>query len=151
MALLLCVMMCENIVIIDNSFYTQITKSLSLGFRLAVYVDANLRSSREHSSQAPPGDPLSFAHRPCSTFRSTYDCTTCKAPYEVLVDETGFLNRPRGLCASHDQLDLFIAGDSVLQGLGVPRVMEVLRDQFPGTMWNLSIARAMGLARRSAR
>jgi hypothetical protein len=33
-----------------------------------------------------------------------------------------------------------LPGDSVLQGLGVPSVVELLRDQLPVTLWNLSIA-----------
>jgi hypothetical protein len=40
---------------------------------------------------------------------------------------------------SHQQLDLFLAGDSVLQGVGVPSVVEWLRAQIPLRMWNLSI------------
>jgi len=50
------------------------------------------------------------------------------------------VNQPAGLMASGDQIDMFVAGDSVLQGLGVPSVMEFLRDQFPVTLWNLSLA-----------
>jgi hypothetical protein len=58
----------------------------------------------------------------------------------VVVDETGYLNRAPGLWASQARIDLFVAGDSVLQGLGVPSVVEQLRDQLPGTLWNLSNA-----------
>jgi hypothetical protein len=57
----------------------------------------------------------------------------------VIVDETGNLNRARGLWASHDRIDLFVAGDSVLQGFGSPSVFELLRDQLPIMLWNLSM------------
>jgi hypothetical protein len=83
---------------------------------------------------------MSMHYQPGSTYEVAYDCAMCNAPYKAVVDETGYLNQPRGFWASHDQIDLFLAGDSVLQGLGVPSVMELLRDQLPITMWSLSIA-----------
>ena len=82
------------------------------------------------------------AHVALSTgilYRATFDCATCNEPYEVRVDETGYLNQQPDLMQSHQQIDLFLAGDSVLQGMGVPSVVEGLRAQLPLRMWNLSI------------
>jgi hypothetical protein len=97
-------------------------------------------AQRDHYLEPCCDDPLSWHYRPGSTYRHTFDCETCNSPYEVVVDETGYVNQPAGLMASGDQIDMFVAGDSVLQGLGVPSVMEFLRDQFPVTLWNLSLA-----------
>lgn len=130
----------ENIVRVDNLFGTQFTRQLTLGLRLQAYVDAHLTGAGRQYTQPCCGDPLSWNYTPGSRHRETYDCATCNAPYEVVVDETGNLNQSVGLWASHPQIDLFIAGDSVLQGLGVPSVADILRAQLPVTLWNLSIA-----------
>lgn len=54
------------------------------------------------------------------------------------MDETGFLNRE--LFQSNTHIDLFVAGDSVLEGFGMPSVVELLRDKIPVKIWNLSIS-----------
>jgi hypothetical protein len=140
MAVLIWILICENVVAIDNFLGSHITKQLTLGGRLQVYADTKLKTAQRNYSQPCCDDPLSWHYRPGSTYRHTYDCETCNAPYEAVVDETGYLNRSVGLLASHGQENMFLAGDSVLQGLGVPSVMEFLRDQLPVTLWNLSIA-----------
>jgi hypothetical protein len=134
------ILMCEHIVTIDNVFGTQISTRLRLGLRLQAYVDNTLRTSDRLYLEPCCGDPLTWHYRPGSTYRKSFDCATCYAPYEVVVDETGYLNRLSGLMQSHEHVDLFLAGDSVLQGLGVLSVVELLRDQLPVTLWNLSIA-----------
>jgi hypothetical protein len=139
-AVLCWVLLCENIVRIDNLFGTQLTKQLILGMRLQAYVDDHLTGPGREYLQPCCGDSMTWHYTPGSTYRETYDCATCNAPYEVVADETGNLNRPMQLWPSHTHIDLFIAGDSVLQGLGVPSVVELLRDQLPMTLWNLSIA-----------
>jgi hypothetical protein len=141
MAVLSWMLLCENIVRIDNLFGSQLTRRLTLGMRLQAYVDAHLTGpGRKEYFQPCCSDPMAWHYIPGSTYRETYDCETCNAPYAVVADETGNLNRPQELWASRTQIDLFVAGDSVLQGLGVPSVVEVLRDQLPVTLWNLSIA-----------
>jgi hypothetical protein len=141
MVVLVWILICENVVAIDNFLGSRITKQLVLGARLQVYADTKLKmAQRNYYFQPCCGDPLSWHYRPGSTYRYTYDCETCNTPYEVVVDETGYLNRAVGLMASHDQIDMFVVGDSVLQGLGVPSVMEFLRDKLPVTLWNLSVA-----------
>jgi len=65
---------------------------------------------------------------------------TCDKLYEVVVDETGYLNQPLGLMESSAQVDLFLAGDSVTQGYGVSSVIELLREKIHIKMWNLSIS-----------
>ena len=139
LALLGWILICENIVTIDNVFGSQISGSLRLDFRLQSYVDTTLHTKARRYLEPCCNDPLTWHYRPGSLYRATFDCATCNEPYEVRVDETGYLNRQPGLMQSHQQIDLFLAGDSVLQGMGVPSVVEWLRAQIPLRMWNLSI------------
>ena len=134
------ILLCEHIVTIDNVFGTQISTRLRLGLRLLSYVDDALRTPDRLYLEPCCGDPLTWHYRPGSTYRKSFDCATCYAPYETVVDETGSLNRLSGLMQSHEHVDLFLAGDSVLQGHGVRSVVELLRDQLPVTLWNLSMA-----------
>src|SRR5262249_13887430 len=60
--------------------------------------------------------------------------------YEVTVDETGYLNQPRGLLSRSSQIDLFVAGDSLLQRIGVPRGVGQLPRKLPPRLWELSMA-----------
>jgi hypothetical protein len=133
------ILVCEHIVTIDNVFESQISKSLSLDFRLGSYVDTTLHTKARRYLEPCCNDPLTWHYQPGSLYRTTFDCATCNEPYEVRVDETGYLNRHLGLMQSHQQIDLFVAGDSVLQGMGVPSVIEALQAQLPVRMWNLSI------------
>jgi hypothetical protein len=133
------ILICEKIVTIDNVFETQISGSLRLDFRLLSYVDTTLHTKARRYLEPCCNDPSTWHYQPGSRYRTTFDCATCNEPYEVQVDETGYLNRQLGLIQSHPQIDLFLAGDSVLQGMGVPSVLERLRGQIPLRMWNLSI------------
>ena len=82
---------------------------------------------------------MTWNYRPGSRYRVTYDCETCNKPYDVVVDETGFFDITHWADETDSQIDMFLAGDSVLQGVGVPSVVEFLREQMPVMMWNLSI------------
>lgn len=139
MALLGWILICENIVTIDNVFGSQISGSLRLDFRLQSYVDTTLHTRARRYLEPCCDDPLTWRYRPGSLYRATFDCSTCNEPYEVRVDETGYLNQQPDLMQSHQQIDLFLSGDSVLQGIGVPSVVEWLRGQIPLRMSNLSI------------
>jgi hypothetical protein len=133
------VLLCEHIVLLDNALGTQISRRLSLGLRLQAYVDATLDTPGRLYLEPCCGDPLTWHFRPGSRYRATFDCPACNEPYEMSVDETGYLNRQTGPLLSQSQIDLFWAGDSVLQGMGMPSVVEVLRTRLPWRMWNLSI------------
>jgi hypothetical protein len=138
---LLWIIICENIVAIDNFFGTKITSSLVLGTVLQSYVDSNLTlSSRHRVLQKCCDDPVSFNLKPGSIHFATYDCSTCNNRYESVADETGFLNQQQGLWERNSHIDLFVAGDSVMQGIGMPSVVESLRERVHIKMWNLSIA-----------
>lgn len=139
MALLTWILICEHIVLIDNLLHTRLSERLSLGVRLQTYVLANLRD-RVADHESCCADSLTWRYRPGSRYRFAYDCPSCREPYEVIVDEAGYLNQERGLMERHPQIDMFLAGDSVMQGMGVPSILEWARQRVPVTMWNLSIA-----------
>jgi hypothetical protein len=138
-ALLGWVLICEHIVRLDNLLGTQISTRLNLGLRLQAHVDATLHTPGRLYLEPCCDDPLTWHYRPRSLYRETFDCPTCNEPYEVMVDETGYLNQQPDLILSQQQIDLFWAGDSVLQGVGMPSVVEALRARLPWRMWNLSI------------
>jgi hypothetical protein len=139
MALLGWVIICENIVTIDNTLGSQISRSLRLDLRLQSYVDATLRTRERKYLVLCCDDLLTWHYQPGSFYRESFDCPTCYAPYEIQVDETGYLNRQADFRYCNQPIDLFLAGDSVLQGVGMPSVLEWLRTQMPLRMWNLSI------------
>src|ERR687893_14278 len=107
LALLGWILLCEHIVLLDNALGTQISTRLSLGLRLQAYVDATLNTPGRLYLEPCCDDPLAWHYRPGSIHRETFDCPACNAPYEVRVDETGYLNRPLGLMLSQPQIDLF--------------------------------------------
>jgi hypothetical protein len=139
LVLLSWILLCEHIVWLDNALGTQISTRLSLGLRLQAYVDATLDTPGRLYLEPCCDDLLTWHYRPGSRYRETFDDPACHEPYEVRVDETGYLNQPRGLTRSQPPIDVFWAGDSVLQGVGMPSVVEALRAHLPWRMWNLSI------------
>jgi hypothetical protein len=134
------ILICEHLVTVDNLVGSQLSTRLSVGLRLQSYIADTLYTPDRLYLEPCCGDPLTWHYRPGSTYRKTFDCQTCGDAYEIQVDETGYLNRPSGLMQSREPIDLFLAGDSVMQGHGVPSVVEGLRTQIPLRMWNLSIA-----------
>ena len=134
------ILICEHMVTIDNVFGSQITMRLPVGLRLQSYINDSLRTPDRLYLEGCCDDLLTWHYQPGSTYRKTFDCPTCGQPYEIVVDETGYLNQQAGLMQRHKLIDLFLAGDSVLQGHGVPSVLESIRTQIPLSMWNLSIA-----------
>jgi hypothetical protein len=139
MGLLAWILICEHIVTIDNVFRSQISKRLSVGLRLQSYIARNLRTPDRLHLEPCCDDPLTWRYQPGSIYRKVFDCETCGDAYEIMVDETGYLNQQSGLMQSHAQIDLFLAGDSVMQGYGAPSVLEWIRAKIPLSMWNLSI------------
>jgi SGNH hydrolase-like domain, acetyltransferase AlgX len=140
LALLGWILICEHIVTLDNVLGTQISRRLRLGMRLDTSVLRTLHTGDLIEREPCCDDPLTWHYRPGSRYRTTFDCPTCNTPYETTVDETGYLNQPRGLLQRSPQIEVFVAGDSVLQGEGVPSVVEWLRPQIPLRLWNLSMA-----------
>ena len=139
LALLGWILLCEQIMTLDKVLGTHISPHLHLGVRLATSVLRTLPTENKREVEACCNDPLTWHYRPGSRYRNTFDCPTCNAPYEVTVDETGYLNQPLDPMPHPQHIDMFLAGDSVLQGMGVPSVVEWMRQRLPLHIWNLSI------------
>ncbi len=107
-ALLGWIFLCEQIVILDKVLGTHISEHLRLGVRLATYSQRTLHTAEQRGSEVEAccEDPLTWHYRPGSRYRATFDCPTCNAPYEVTVDETGYLNQPLGLMQHQQQIDM---------------------------------------------
>jgi hypothetical protein len=134
------ILLCENVVAVDNLLGTQISTNLPVGFALQAYIGDHLNSlPRRRLRQPCCNDTLTYNLKPGSRHRETYDCDTCNEPYEVTVDETGYLNQQAGLWNASDQIEVFVAGDSVLQGVGGPSVLEYVRTRTTLKVWNLSL------------
>jgi hypothetical protein len=138
-SLVLWIVICENIVSIDNLLGSHVTRELRLGMQLQAYAQTYLKQ-QDQILQTCCGDPLSFHYRPGTLYQRTYDCGQFTGQYKVVVDPTGYLNRRPDLIADGKQVDVFVAGDSVLQGFGVPGVVEFLNESLPIKMWNLSVS-----------
>jgi len=133
------IVLCESIVQIDKSLGTRVSQQLRLGPRLTAYVASSLPTEDHREVEPCCGDALMWRYRPGSRYRSTFDCPRCNPPYETIVDQTGYLNRPACPPVCYPHIDMFLAGDSVLQGMGGPSVVEDLRRHTSLRLWNLSI------------
>jgi hypothetical protein len=134
--MLLWVVICENVVYIDNLLGTRITTQLRLSWRLEHFIDTAQR--RASIFQQCCNDALSYNRKAGWIARSSYDCALCNPQYEVMVDDTGYLNGKSSSLQSNGQINLFLAGDSVTQGIGGPSVLEYVNEHIPIRMWNLS-------------
>jgi hypothetical protein len=120
---------------------SQISTDLPVGFKLQAYIGDHLNSlPRLKLLQPCCNDSLTYNLKPGTRHRETYDCDTCNEAYEITVDETGYLNQQAGLWNASDQIEVFVAGDSVLQGVGAPGVFESVRTRTPLKIWNLSLS-----------
>src|SRR5215510_7592808 len=127
MALVVWILVCKNIVLLDRALGTRFSTRLQLSPRLARYVLSSLPTEDRRELEPCCNDPLMWRYRPGSRYRATFDCSTCNPPLEAIVDQTGYLNQAPCPPQCYPQIDLFVAGDSVLQGMGVPSVVEELR------------------------
>lgn len=54
------------------------------------------------------------------------------------MDDAGFLNRDRHFYSEQKAVDLFIAGDSVIQGAGMPGVVETIKSKVPLSVFGVA-------------
>ena len=134
-SLILWIVVCETIVSMDNVLGSHITAQLDLGLRLKTFAKEHLRN-QDKFREVCCGDPLSWHYKPGSVYRAIYDCVKCNLPYETIVDTTGYINRQYDL--TKDPIDMFMAGDSVLEGVGTPSIVEFLNELLQIKIWNLS-------------
>jgi hypothetical protein len=136
-SLILWIVLCENIISIDNLLGSHVTSELNLGLRLKALAKNNLRN-QDKIREGCCGDPLSWHYKPGSIYRSIFDCARCNSPLELLVDTTGYLNRQYEFIGDGKAVDMFVAGDSVLEGVGVPGIVDFLNELMPEKLWSLS-------------
>jgi len=91
-----------------------------------------------HSFEQYGTDPLFYRYKPGSRYRDRYDYPNVGEVYEAIVDDIGFLNADRSSYTRHDRIEVFLAGDSVLQGVGMPGVIEEIKTQVPYTVYSLA-------------
>jgi hypothetical protein len=127
----------ESLFALESVLGSSISRSLDLSLRLRKEANARVAgAARRDTFEQYGDDPLFYRRVPGSQHRARYEG---KGPwYEVAVDETGYLNLDRGAYSAAPTVDLFLAGDSVLQGVGGPSCVEYLKERLSATVWNLS-------------
>ena len=136
-SLILWIIFCESIISVDNLLGSHVTTQLGLGLRLKSFAKTHLKH-QDKVREVCCGDPLTWHYRPGSTFRAIFDCAHCNKAFEVLVDPSGYLNRQYEFIEDGKSADLFVAGDSVLEGVGTPGIVEFLNEVMPEKLWSLS-------------
>lgn len=134
-ALFIYIILAENIIQMRRFYDLNLIRNLQLSPRLLEYVSHQLQPD---SFEQIGNDPLFYRRVPGSLHKANYDDNPKNGVFMYTVDETGYVNLNRGYYDAVDQIDLFIAGDSVLQGVGMPSIMESIKARVPYSLWNLS-------------
>jgi hypothetical protein len=83
-------------------------------------------------------DPLFYRRVPGSTYHERYDYRNVGPEYTAVVDQNGYLNPGLDYYGKHRTIDVFLAGDSVLEGVGNPGVITDLAPAAGRTIYSLS-------------
>lgn len=125
----------ENIIQMRKIYDLNLIRNLQLSPRLMDYVSQRLQ---QDSFEQIGNDPLFYRRVPGSLHKAIYDNNPKNGIFTYTVDETGYVNLNRGYYDAADHIDMFIAGDSVLQGVGMPSIIEGIKSRVPYSLWNLS-------------
>ena len=79
-----------------------------------------------------------YRRQPGSVYRERYDYRNFGNEYEVLADVEGFRNADLELYNREPTIDMFIVGDSVMEGVGTPGVVEEIRSMLPVKIYSLA-------------
>lgn len=126
----------ENLLWLEARLEFRVSHKLHVGERLTAYMD-------EHAVYRPDvfepygADPLFYRRKPGSRHLGFLDVDP-KNVYETRADEIGYLNRDRGFYADGRPIAAFVAGDSVIQGVGMPSVTDVMRERSGLRVFNLA-------------
>ena len=132
------ILFAQSLVYVENALKLGIVRNLNLDSRLLKYVNENVKgSARNDTFESCCGDPLFYRRTPGTMHRNAFD-TNQKNLYSTVVDETGYLNTNRGFYSSNEQIDIFVSGDSVFQGLGGPSLIKEIKEKEGFSIWNLS-------------
>tara|TARA_B100001123_G_scaffold448991_1_gene612423 strand:- start:3228 stop:4697 length:1470 start_codon:yes stop_codon:yes gene_type:complete len=139
-AFLIYIICAESLFFFENTFGFNRSERLELGVRLQrLALHKQNPKMRSNYFETLATDKYSYRRVPGSVHRSRYDSGKGDL-YEVEVDETGFLNKNREFYNETDVIDVFISGDSVLQGVGMPSCVERIKGELAPEykVWNLS-------------
>jgi hypothetical protein len=126
----------ENLLSLEALLKFRVSHKLHVSDRLAAYLDARA-VYRPDVFEAYGPDPLFYRRKPGSRHLGFVDGDP-KAVYETTADEIGYLNRDRGFYADGRPITAFVAGDSVIQGVGMPSVTDVMRERFALSVFNVA-------------
>lgn len=130
----------ENIYLLEKFYGIKNIGKLELHPRLQEYIDAKITTSDRGSFFKQTGEDLLFYNRVTgSLYKDIYDNDSKHyGIYNTITDETGYVNLNRGYYNSVGQIDIFISGDSVIQGTGMSSLIEEIKQRACFTIWNLS-------------
>ncbi|MBW8000502.1 MAG: hypothetical protein FVQ80_00575 [Planctomycetes bacterium] len=126
-----------NILSIERLFNFQINNRLKTDCALRRKLNDKVLKRRE-TYVSYGSDRLFYRRKPGSMHYSSRQITGTDrtVDYNVKVDETGYLNLNRGFYDDNKKIDIFVAGDSVLQGAAMPSVFSKFKNNL--SIWNLS-------------
>ena len=127
----------ENLLTFERLFKFRISNKLDLSARLIRWASAHV-VYRTNTWQQFGDDPLFFRREPGSVHRDRYDYRNYGREYEAVVDTAGFLNGDRTFYDRHSTIDMFLAGASVIEGVGMPGVVEELNATLPVSVFSLA-------------
>ncbi|MFH1369610.1 MAG: hypothetical protein ABII64_10860 [Elusimicrobiota bacterium] len=126
----------ESIFSIQNLTGLNFCRQLELSSRLQKYAVRKLKTQlKDEIFIGSDSYPIFYRRQPGSIHRRRLADNT---NYEAIVDETGYLNLNRGAYNAAKSIDIFVSGDSVMQGVGMPSCLEQVKAILPFSLWNLS-------------
>lgn len=105
----------------------------NLSFKNAMLIDKFRRNELRGEKLVNYGsDPMFYIREPGFIVKDRYE--SMDYIYRI-ADETGYLNQNAGYYSQHETIDIFFTGDSVIQGAGMPSVVEFLKKRSKSSIW----------------
>ena len=141
-SLLLCValfaLVADNLLAVERVLGFRVSNKLELSPRLVRWAASHAKNPSNTWAQFG-ADPMFYTRRPGSFYRDRYDYRNYGEEYVAVVDNRGYLDGDPDFYDRSPAIDVFIAGGSVLEGIGMPGVIADLRTMVPGTIYSLSM------------
>lgn len=128
----------ESLVTLEEVIGFRITGKLELSPRLRQWI-ADRVSQRSNVFEQFGVDPMFYRRQPGSLYRARGDYRNYGPEYISVADDVGFINPDTAFYNRHKAIDLFIAGGSVLEGIGGPGVIEELRALLGSRVYSLAV------------
>jgi lysophospholipase L1-like esterase len=127
----------ENLLRFERLLHFRISNKLVLSPRLTQWA-AMHAATRTNTWEQFGSNPLFFRRQPGSTYRDRYDHRNYGKEYEAIADALGYLNPEHDFYNQHATIDMFITGGSVMEGVGLPGVIEELK-ALPMSVFSLAM------------